>query len=76
MRKNFLYLFYAVTSVFILLALNQDFNMIRRTTSSTEPQYVFTQPSNDNAETRQQEDMKIILQWAQGYDPDSKSKYE
>lgn len=76
MRKNFLYLFYAVTSAFILLALNQDFNLIRRTTSSTEPQYVFTQSSNDNAEKRQQEDMKMILQWAQGYDPDSKTKYE
>ncbi|MFC1236617.1 hypothetical protein [Vibrio sp. F74] len=73
MRKHFLYLFYAVTSGFILLALHQDITLVLKTSSSNKPQYVFSQITDDNAEKRKQEDMDIIRQWAKGYDPSARN---
>ncbi|WED24710.1 hypothetical protein L3Q72_17695 [Vibrio sp. JC009] len=68
MIKNIFYGFYAVLSGLILLTLSQDLKYSMMQNSATQPQYVFTQKSDENAEKRKQEELEIIRQWAEGYD--------
>lgn len=67
MRKNVLYLFYALTSALILVTLNMDLNLVMRTNSAHEPQYVFEQKKDDAGE-RKKKEMEELRQWAENFD--------
>lgn len=69
MRKNILYLFYAATSVLILVTLNMDLRLVLNTNGTQEPQYLFTQKTDD-AKTRKQKELEVLRKWAENFDPD------
>ncbi|WP_375749590.1 hypothetical protein [Vibrio sp. HN007] len=69
MRKNILYLFYAATSVLILVTLNMDLRLVINTNGTHEPQYVFSQ-KNDDVKARKQKELEVLRKWAENFDPD------